>query len=105
MTFQLTSLRYSQGTPAKKRTHFYWKILRRWNFNPRQDLKNHVFEHYDLAISEVSHYEFLRGHSSISLLKDHTVGFKKRIQKNKMNSLLWEGVFWGSFELEIIKEL
>jgi hypothetical protein len=24
------------------------------------------FEHFDLAISEVSHYEFLRGHSSIS---------------------------------------
>jgi hypothetical protein len=24
------------------------------------------FEHYDLAISEVSHYGFLRGHSSIS---------------------------------------
>jgi hypothetical protein len=24
------------------------------------------FEHYDLAIGEVSHYEFLRGHSSIS---------------------------------------
>jgi hypothetical protein len=24
------------------------------------------FEYYDLAISEVSHYGFLRGHSSIS---------------------------------------
>jgi hypothetical protein len=24
------------------------------------------FEHYDLAISEVFHYGFLRGHSSIS---------------------------------------
>jgi hypothetical protein len=24
------------------------------------------FEHYDLAISEVSHYEFLREHSSIN---------------------------------------
>jgi hypothetical protein len=24
------------------------------------------FEHYDLIISEVSHYGFLRGHSSIS---------------------------------------
>jgi hypothetical protein len=24
------------------------------------------FEHYDLAISEVSHYGFLRGHFSIS---------------------------------------
>jgi hypothetical protein len=24
------------------------------------------FEHYDLAMSEVSHYGFLRGHSSIS---------------------------------------
>jgi hypothetical protein len=50
-------------------------------------------EHYDLVISEVSHYEFLRGHSSISYLKDPTIGFKKRIQKNKMNSLLLEGVF------------
>jgi hypothetical protein len=46
------------------------------------------FEHYDLAIIEVSHYEFLRGHSSISLQKDPMVGFKKRIQKIKMNSLL-----------------
>jgi hypothetical protein len=33
------------------------------------------------------------------------VGFKKRIQKNKMNSLLSKGVFRGGFELEIIKEL
>jgi hypothetical protein len=63
------------------------------------------FKHYDLAIIEVSHYEFLRGHPSISQLKDPTVGFKKRIQKNKLNSLLSEGVFWGSFDLEIIKEL
>jgi hypothetical protein len=31
------------------------------------------FEHYDLAISEFSHYEFLRGHSSTSQLKDPTV--------------------------------
>jgi hypothetical protein len=45
-------------------------------------------EHYDLAISEVFHLEFLRGHSSLSKLKDPTIGFKKRIQKNKMNSLL-----------------
>jgi hypothetical protein len=33
------------------------------------------------------------------------VGLKIRIQKIKMNSLLWEGVFRGSFELKIIKEL
>jgi hypothetical protein len=31
------------------------------------------YEHYDLAISEVSHYGFLREHSSISLLKDPTL--------------------------------
>jgi hypothetical protein len=46
------------------------------------------FEHYDVAISEVSHYGFLREHSSISYIKDPMVGFKKRIQKNKMNSLI-----------------
>jgi hypothetical protein len=46
------------------------------------------FEHYDLAISEVSHYGFLRGNSSISKLKDPMVGFKKKFQKIKMNSLL-----------------
>jgi hypothetical protein len=46
------------------------------------------FGHYDLAISEVSHYEFFRGHSSISELKDPMVGFKKKVQKNKINSLL-----------------
>jgi hypothetical protein len=51
------------------------------------------FGHYDLAIREVSHYGFLRGHSSISELKDPTVGFKKKVQKIKMNSLLQEGVF------------
>jgi hypothetical protein len=36
------------------------------------------FEHYDLAISEVSHYGFLRGHSSINEVKDPMVRFKKR---------------------------
>jgi hypothetical protein len=46
------------------------------------------FEHYDLAISEVSYYGFLRGHSSISKLKYSMVGFRKRIQKNRMNSLI-----------------
>jgi hypothetical protein len=46
------------------------------------------FKHYDLAINEVSHYGFLRGHSSMSLLKDLMIGFKIRIQKTKMNSLL-----------------
>jgi hypothetical protein len=46
------------------------------------------FEHYDLAICEVSLYGFLRGHSSTSQLIDSRVGFKKVIQKNKMNSLI-----------------
>jgi hypothetical protein len=46
------------------------------------------FEHYDLAISDVSHYGFLRGHSSTSYLKDPTVGFKKKVQENKIDSLL-----------------
>jgi hypothetical protein len=41
------------------------------------------FEHYDLAISEVFHYGFLREHSSISELKDPTVGFKKKFKKIK----------------------
>jgi hypothetical protein len=36
------------------------------------------FEHDDLAISEVSHYGFLREHSSTSLLKDPILGFKKK---------------------------
>jgi hypothetical protein len=66
MSFQLTSLRYSQGAPAKKQTHFYWKFYedeisaqdRIWK---TMYLK---FEHSDLAISEVSHYGFLRGNSS-----------------------------------------
>jgi hypothetical protein len=35
------------------------------------------FEHFDLAISEVSHYGFLRGHSSISSLKDPMVDSRK----------------------------
>jgi hypothetical protein len=41
------------------------------------------FEHYDLAISEVSDYGFLRGHSSITELKDPTIGFKKKLKKLK----------------------
>jgi hypothetical protein len=39
------------------------------------------FDHNGLADSEVSHYGFLRGYSSISQLKDCTVQFKKRIQQ------------------------
>jgi hypothetical protein len=41
------------------------------------------FEHYDLAINEVSHYGFLRGHSSISELKDPMIGFRKEFKKIK----------------------
>ena len=46
------------------------------------------FEHYDLASSEVPHYNFLRGHSLRSQLKDPMIGFKKIIQNNKMNTLI-----------------
>jgi hypothetical protein len=46
------------------------------------------FEDFDLAISKVSHYGFLRRHSSISELKDPTVGLKKKVLKNRMNSLI-----------------
>jgi hypothetical protein len=46
------------------------------------------FEHYDFAISEVSHYQSLRGHSSISYLKDAMVGFKKIKIKIKIKSLI-----------------
>ena len=42
----------------------------------------------DLPSSEISHFEFLIGHSLISSLKDPMVKFKKIIQKNKMNSLI-----------------
>jgi hypothetical protein len=41
------------------------------------------FEHYDLAISEVSHYGFLRGHSSISELKDPRLDSRKESKKSK----------------------
>jgi hypothetical protein len=33
------------------------------------------FEYYDLAISEVSHYEFLRGHSLIDKLTKRSYGW------------------------------
>jgi hypothetical protein len=46
------------------------------------------FEHYDLAISEVSHVGFLREHSSISLQKDPTFRFKEKVQTNQMNRSL-----------------
>jgi hypothetical protein len=38
------------------------------------------FEHHNLAISEVSHYNFLRGHFLINQLKDPIFGF----QENKL---------------------
>jgi hypothetical protein len=41
------------------------------------------FDQYDLAISKVAHYGFLRKHSSISELKDPMVAFKKKVQKIK----------------------
>jgi hypothetical protein len=68
VSIHLTSLRYLQGTPAKKQAHLYWKfsedeILAQDRIRKTMFLK---FEHYDLASSEVSHYGFLRGHSLIS---------------------------------------
>jgi hypothetical protein len=70
-----------------KANTFLLKIQRRWNFYPRQDLKNMFLKsvHYNLAISEVSHYGFWRVHSSISELRDQTVGFNRGIQKIKKN--------------------
>jgi hypothetical protein len=44
MSIYLISLRYYQVAQAKKQTHFYLKIIRRRNFSPRKDLKNHVLE-------------------------------------------------------------
>jgi hypothetical protein len=53
------------------------------------------FEHYDLAISEVSHYEFLKGYSIffIKLTKRSYSWIQEKSSNNKMNSLLSEGVF------------
>ena len=42
------------------------------------------FEHYDLAISKVSCYKFLKGLYLIILLKDSIVEFKK---KNSINQI------------------
>ena len=58
---------------------------------PKRPFEHHVFlqfEHYDFAVSEVSHYQSLTGHSSICYLKDAMVGFKKIKIKIKMNSLI-----------------
>jgi hypothetical protein len=46
------------------------------------------FEHYDLAISQVSHYGFLRGHSKNKLTKRSYGWIQKKSSKNIMNSLL-----------------
>ena len=56
------------------------------------------FEHYDLAVNEVSHYEFLSGHSSITLEDFNNTRrsyswIQEKTPKNKMKSLLSEGVF------------
>jgi hypothetical protein len=68
MGFQLTSLRYYQVAPTTKQIHFYWKF-----YEDEISAQNRIwktlflkFEHYDLAISEVSYYGFLGGHSLIS---------------------------------------
>jgi hypothetical protein len=57
-----------QDTPPKKQTHFYWKFYEDEISAQDTILKTMLlkFEHYDLAISEVSHYGFLRGSSLIS---------------------------------------
>jgi hypothetical protein len=68
MSFQLTSLRYYQVAQAKKQTHFYWKF-KKDEISAQERISKNMFlkfEHYDLAIIEVSHYGLLRGHSSIS---------------------------------------
>jgi hypothetical protein len=91
-----------------KRKHiFYCKFEEDENSAQDRIQKTMVlkFEHYDLAIREVSHDGFLGGHSSITEPKDRTVGFKRKVQKIKKNCLLSEGVISGNFELEIIKEL
>jgi hypothetical protein len=41
------------------------------------------FEHYDLAISEISYYGFLREHSSISQLKILQLDLRKKFKKIK----------------------
>jgi hypothetical protein len=46
------------------------------------------FEHHDLAITEVSHHEFLIGHPSKIYLKYPIVEFKKKNLKNNMNNLI-----------------
>jgi dUTPase len=64
MGFQLTSLRYSQGAPGMKQTHFNWKFEED-EISAQDRICQTIFlkfEHSDLAISEVSHYEFLKGH-------------------------------------------
>jgi hypothetical protein len=68
MNFQLTSLRYYQVSQAKKLTHFCWNFLEDEILGQERIWKTMLlkFEHYDLAISEVSHYEFLRRCSSTS---------------------------------------
>jgi hypothetical protein len=66
MKFQLTSLRYYQVAPATKQIRYIFiDNSKKMNFQPKIAFEK-PFEHYDLAISEVSHYGFLRGHSSIS---------------------------------------
>jgi hypothetical protein len=68
MKIHLTFLRYSRGTPCIKQTHFYGKFLEADIScqDKTQKTMFYKFERYDFTISEVSHYEFRRGYSSIS---------------------------------------
>jgi hypothetical protein len=55
MSSQFTTLRYYQVAPAKKQTHFYWKLYKDEISAQERIWKTMFlkFEHYDLAISEV----------------------------------------------------
>jgi hypothetical protein len=71
--------------------HIFIENSKKMKFQPKTRFGKTMFlkfEDFDLAISKVSHYGFLRRHSSISELKDPTVGFKKKVLKNRMNSLI-----------------
>jgi hypothetical protein len=61
-------------------------------FQPKKGFEKTTFlkfEHYDLAISEVFRYGFLRGYSFFNKLTKRSCGWiQEKNSKNKMNSLI-----------------
>jgi hypothetical protein len=70
--------------------HVFIENSKKMKFQPKKRLEKPCFWGLNIMILQLVKFLIMDfwGHFSISELKDPMVGFKKRIQKNKMNSLI-----------------